>query len=243
MNGIYRQETARRVVAAAILSIGVASVALSAPARPDHFRPHYSVSIAPGGWRWRGLENSYPAGVHPDVNNRAEVATVESYYDKDGRLIELPCVASRKGTNVLRTVGYGGWANALNNRSEVVGAFITTGNWWSPFYRACLWEHGRIRDLGGIAPSEVSEALAINERGQVVGYANEWDEGPIGMYALLWENGEAVDLSDCIDHDLTFHLWAALYITNQGEIYAAGVTWYGETIMFRLTPGRHCDPR
>ncbi len=90
-------------------------------------------------------------------------------------------------------------ALAINNSGQVVG--------WSDLTdideedcepddvlcstsHAFLWENGGITDLGTLGGS-TSRAHAINEAGQVVGWA-ETEEG--SMRAVLWENGTIFDL-------------------------------------------------
>jgi probable HAF family extracellular repeat protein len=70
----------------------------------------------------------------------------------------------------------------LNNRGQVVGASLVTGD---ANQRAFLWEHGSLRDLGGFEGG-ITGAMAINERGEAVGYAQT---------AALWKKvGELIDL-------------------------------------------------
>jgi probable HAF family extracellular repeat protein len=70
----------------------------------------------------------------------------------------------------------------LNNRGQVVGASLVTGD---VNQRAFLWEHGSLRDLGGFE-GNITGAYAINERGEAVGYA---------QHAALWKKvGELIDL-------------------------------------------------
>jgi probable HAF family extracellular repeat protein len=139
---------------------------------------------------------------------------------RDGNIIDL-------GT--LPEGGYESGAEAVNSRGQVVGwAFNTVpdpysmGD-WSPLYnfyelfpysyqnRAFLWENGVMRDLGTLGTGTDAYAMAINERGQVIGisYTSSTPNpvitgcsagGAAGGTMLpsqdpfLWENGQMIDL-------------------------------------------------
>ena len=83
-------------------------------------------------------------------------------------------------------------ALALNERSQVVG--------WSELEagrsrrHAFLWENAKLRDLGtlgrdlgGDMPS-LSQAVAINARGQILGNSSVDQNTPVS-YAFVWQNG------------------------------------------------------
>jgi probable HAF family extracellular repeat protein len=82
-------------------------------------------------------------------------------------------------------------AEALNNRNQIVGEsgpFIAP----DPPLRAFLWTKGVLRDLGDFG-STPNYAQAINDRGQVTGYATL----PTGFHnqkAFIWSNGRLIDI-------------------------------------------------
>jgi probable HAF family extracellular repeat protein len=72
--------------------------------------------------------------------------------------------------------------NDINNHGQVVGVGWVAGD---AYNRAFLWEHGSLRDLGGFEGYNTG-AIAINEKGEAVGYA---------AHAALWKKvGELIDL-------------------------------------------------
>jgi probable HAF family extracellular repeat protein len=81
----------------------------------------------------------------------------------------------------------------INNRGQIVGTAYTKS--WRG--HAALWEAGRMRDLGTFG-GRSSHAVAINERGQVVGW---WEEKPTKRndffpvhHGFLWQDGKMRDL-------------------------------------------------
>jgi probable HAF family extracellular repeat protein len=81
----------------------------------------------------------------------------------------------------------------INNRGQIVGTAYTKS--WRG--HASLWEAGRMRDLGTFG-GRSSHAVAINERGQVVGWWEEEgnkknDYFPV-QHGFLWQDGKVRDL-------------------------------------------------
>jgi probable HAF family extracellular repeat protein len=101
------------------------------------------------------------------------------------------------------------FANAMNNRGEVVGIALNTVP--DPYSmlglgtqtHAFIWRNGYMEDLGTLGGPD-SWGSAVNERGQVVGWAyiNSTPNTNNGVCApnvptqdpFLWENGRTIDL-------------------------------------------------
>jgi probable HAF family extracellular repeat protein len=73
----------------------------------------------------------------------------------------------------------------IDDRGQVAGSRTVNGQ-----ARAAVWENGRVTDLGTLGGTR-SRALAINERGQVLGDSMAGDGQ---NHAFLWTNGRMVDL-------------------------------------------------
>lgn len=80
-------------------------------------------------------------------------------------------------------------ASALSSRGDVVG--------WSATKRgarhAFLWRDGRMRDLGTLPGKTHSIAVAVNTRGQVVGYSYSAADASDAR-AFVWQAGKLTDL-------------------------------------------------
>ena len=92
-----------------------------------------------------------------------------------GVLTPLPCP-------YVETPADCAWSEArdINADGVVVGVAGVAGATYD-FQRAFIWENGVMRDLG-VAPGHFTQALAINDRGQVL--------GTVDGSAFLWENGQ-----------------------------------------------------
>ena len=90
----------------------------------------------------------------------------------------------------------------LNNRGEVVGASLVTGD---VNQRAFLWKNGVLRDLGGFEGGNTG-AIAVNEKGEAVGFA---------AHAALWKKvGEMIDLGTVGNDPCSF----AQGINDEGQV-------------------------
>jgi probable HAF family extracellular repeat protein len=107
--------------------------------------------------------------------------------------------------------------NQLNENGEIVGGAAFPNR---PF-DAYLWRNGVAIDLGTLNGDCFSEAVAVNSRGQVVGYSQACDFS--SQRSFLWENGSMVDLNTLIPPNSGLELVETIAINDQGEIAGDGV--------------------
>ena len=119
-------------------------------------------------------------------------------------------------------------ANAMSDSGQVVGIS------YLPNYlaHAFLWQDGIMIDLGALSDSSRSEAKAINNAGQIVG----WSESDEGTRAFLWENGKMISLGT-----LGGNYSEARGINDKGQVVGFSQNSLGETHAFIWQDGRMTD--
>jgi probable HAF family extracellular repeat protein len=123
-------------------------------------------------------------------------------------------------TNLGNLGGYA-WNTpmALNNHGQIVGFSDLPGDQHgaNPNFHAFLWTQNRgIQDLGTLPGDAISEALGINDQGQVVGVS--YGAGFTNPRAFLWQDGVMTDLNTLIPSGSSLYLQAAQEINDLGEI-------------------------
>ncbi|MCX5889817.1 MAG: hypothetical protein NTY36_10240 [Deltaproteobacteria bacterium] len=124
---------------------------------------------------------------------------------------------------------------ALNNKGEVVGtsATLATGGGIHGFH----WANGTMRDLGTLPGRNTSEALHINEAGQIVGtsYNYYYPDPYTDWVAVTWTSAGIQDLNTLVVNlppkAVLRRAWA---INNLGQI--VGEFFDGNERPFLLTP-------
>ena len=122
-----------------------------------------------GKMRDLGVESSSP----PMLNDRGQV------------LIDAQPWADLQGLwdrGRLRVIGRALNVNDVNDRGQVVGA-ANPDKSGGPITHAFVWEGGNLTDLGTLPGGKESWALAINNRGQIIGYS---DTKGGNQHAVLW---------------------------------------------------------
>ncbi len=110
--------------------------------------------------------------------------------------------------------GHFGHGAAINQRGHIAG-FV---NFPRGTNHACLFEDGKVIDLGIVPNGSGSRANALNDADMVVGMAGI--NGRLVHHAVLWQNGEFVDLNNQLDAPIGDDLVDAVGINNRGDIIA-----------------------
>ena len=119
-----------------------------------------------------------------------------------------------------------GWARAINNAGQIVGATSVPGtNTW----RATLWD-GTTATLLPTFHGNLGIATSINDGGQIVGWSGTTGSDSNGARAIMWDGSLVIDLGPGIARD----------INNAGQVLLStsvgfGALWNGTNTT--LLPG------
>ena len=128
-------------------------------------------------------------------------------------------------------------ANGMNEAGTVVGDSTFAGDQLADGF---AWRNGTLTALGAVGTDNCSNAIAINNGGQIVGESFDCGNGSDGR-AALWENGEAVDLNVLVDSHSDIHVQFGLNISDDGSILAGGFLLNGDLHLVLLVPHGGCD--
>ena len=131
-------------------------------------------------------------------------------------------------------------AYAINDNNVVVGSSVVgkvSPTSSTDLSHAFVWKDGVMTDLGA-HPSHTnyihSEAKDINNAGEIVGYTARFFSSPTsGGAAMLWRNGEAIDLNTLVPPGSGWVLQSAEGINEHGDIVGYG-SFKGQTRAFLL---------
>jgi probable HAF family extracellular repeat protein len=109
----------------------------------------------------------------------------------------------------------------IGSRSLIVGRAQPVGGAWND-YEACTWNLGGVPNvIGCLADGDLSEAIAVNNSRQVVGWSRTTDRSG-GEHAFLWEPGTGLrDLNDLLVGS-SATVSHATDINDRGEIVGYG---------------------
>ncbi len=163
-----------------------------------------------------------PDGAATAINSEGEVVGISGLCDVAvGALTAEHALLWKNGQVFnLGSLGGKGWNTpmAINNRGDIVGfsdlAGDVSGGQLNANFHAFLWtrEAGRMIDLGTLPGDSLSEALDVNDRGQIVGVSYP------STHAFLWQNGKMWDLNSFIPPGSSLVLLAAGGINEAGVI-------------------------
>lgn len=160
-----------------------------------------------------------------EVAGYAETSTVDPNCPPPQVLQFLPVIWSKNGVIQALSLYQGdteGAAFGVSNRGEVVGSSGICGP-FNPYYslpfvaqHAMLWRNGQAIDLGNLGGAVNNAALAISDRGVIVGTSGV--PGDIYNHAFLWHKGKMRDLGTLSGQVIS----AGLAVNNRRQV--AGVS-------------------
>ncbi|GLQ44964.1 hypothetical protein GCM10007862_00150 [Dyella lipolytica] len=161
------------------------------------------------------------SGAATAINDLGQIVGISGICDQAvGRYSAIHAVLwqNNKVTD-LGNLGVLAWNTpmAINQRGVVVGFANVPGGGSAGNFNAhaFIWTAaGGMRDLGTLPGDSISEALGINDQGLVVGESC----GASGCRAVLWQNGNIVDLNTRVAPGYSDQLVYANDINDAGKI-------------------------
>ena len=147
--------------------------------------------------------------------SRAKRANQHGFLWQHGKVTTL--IAPGRGWHV--------WPEAIDDRGQIIGEFDNGAEQESRRERVFVWRHDRMTILAIGGP--ISEAVAINERGQIIANSfagfDDVTEDPYPSRAVLWENGRAIRLAP---PDGKFKYSHAVAINDRGQIVGTNSSYF-----------------
>lgn len=120
----------------------------------------------------------------------------------------------------------------INDAGQAVGASSSST---LQQVHATLWSNGQVIDLGTLGGNQ-GTAVAINNKGQVVGYDTTTGNGGL-IHPFIWEDGEMADLNSLLPNGSQWFLQEVSDINDNGQILGKGFYRSEKEIhSFLLTP-------
>ena len=154
-------------------------------------------------------------------------ATRHAVLWQNGNITDLGLPSSDVSPFALNSTAW-----AINNKGQVVGDYYSQD---TSDARPALWQNGTMISLGMATGWTAAVPHAINNSGQVVGYAQS-NYSTATETAVLWQNGAPIDLNTLLPAGSGWVLKIATGINDQGQIVGLG-TYDGAAASFELTPG------
>lgn len=168
-----------------------------------------------------GTPGNYASSFAMDINDRGQIVGVAA--DGSGGTVAL-LWNSGVMINLGSLGGHESYPEAINASGEIVGWSVMS----SGLRRAFRHSNGFLESLGNLrGAGGESMALDVNDKGDIVGWSQT---------AVLWKNGQAVNLNDQIPIGSVLNLQQARAINNAGYIVGWGLTKQGYRRPFLLVP-------
>jgi probable HAF family extracellular repeat protein len=175
------------------------------------------------------LQRLTNAGAAPTeaqaVNNAGQVAGTVITLIGPTTVSGHPFLFSGGGLTDMGTLGggtgYPAAIGAINAQGDVVGGAETADGHWHAF----LYSKGSMKDLGVLSGTITSDAVSINNLGQIVG--NSSGGLPYAYLPFLLSNGLMTNLNDLIVPNSGWNVIQANKINNRGQILALGESSQG----------------
>jgi probable HAF family extracellular repeat protein len=184
-----------------------------------------AVIWGPGPGQIKQLPNypGDPDGAATAINDKGQVVGISGICQNAvGNQSATHALLWQNGTVTnLGNLGGTAWNTpmAINNQGQIVGFSDLDGDQGgqNPNFHAFLWtKESGIQDLGTLPGDAISEALGINEQGQVVGVS--YGAGFTNPRAFIWQNGVMTDLNTLIPSNSSLYLQVGQEINDLGQI-------------------------
>jgi probable HAF family extracellular repeat protein len=164
-----------------------------------------------------------PDGAATAINDNGQIVGISGTCDTSvGAFSAMHALLWENGNVMsLGNLGGQGWNTpmAINHRGDIIVGFSdlagdVVGGVLSPNFHAFIWtkESGKMTDIGVLPGDSLSEALDVNDRGQVVGVSIP------SFHAFIYENNKLTDLNILMPKNSPLLLIGANGINENGEI-------------------------
>lgn len=152
--------------------------------------------------------------------------TPRAFLYSGGRMVDLGTLAA--------PYNYGSYGNTIDSAGQVAG-FSEDANFVK---HAFVYSSGTLKDLGVPSGYNNSNAIAMNDNGQIVGVATGGSSGA-GRFAFVYTNSSGFLNIQTLVNDSNITISSAVGINNAGQIIATGNDFGpngGNVVAFLLTP-------
>ncbi len=192
--------------------------------------PHSHGSINGAGFGLlnnSGVVSSWADTDLPDPNAAfgcyvAECLLVHAARWKDGVITDLGALPG-DNNSAGASINEHGWVTG-QSQSSVIDPVLGF-----PEYRAVLWKHGQIIDLGTLGSGTQSLGIWVNDAGQVIGFSTvNTEPDPVGFFGFpthtfIWQNGKKLDIGT-LGGDDTFPGGGSCSHPPEGMVWGTSTT-------------------